>query len=132
MSSSRRDQLAAVAADLFRARGFAAVGVDDIAAAAGLTGPALYRHFPDKQAVLFEVLRGALEELWQTTTAAVSASGDDVEALLGTVATTCVDQRGLAVLWRHEGRHLPQERQRELRARSNAILTAWAKVLLAA
>src|SRR5690349_9213033 len=66
---SRRDQLAAVAAELFRARGYAAVGVSDIAAAAGLTGPALYRHFPDKQAVLFEVLRGALDELWQATTA---------------------------------------------------------------
>jgi AcrR family transcriptional regulator len=132
MARSRKDQLAAVAADLFRARGYAAVGVDDIAAAAGLTGPALYRHFPDKQTVLFEVLRGALEGLWETTTEAVSRAGDDVEPLLAAVAACCVDQRGLAVLWRREGRHLSKEQQRELRARSNAVLTAWAKVLLAA
>lgn len=132
MGTSRKDQLAAVAADLFRARGYAAVGVDDIAAAAGLTGPALYRHFPDKQAVLFEVLRSALQGLGETTTATVAASGDDVDALLAAVATCTLEQRGLAVLWRREGRHLSQPQRRELRERSNAILTAWAKVLLTA
>ncbi len=100
----------------------------DIAAAAGITGPAVYRHFPDKQAVLFHVLRHALDDVWATTTAAAST----VDDLLPAVAATTIEQRGLAALWRWEGRHLSQAQQRELRQRSNAVLAAWTKVLLAA
>ena len=53
---ARRDQLLSAAALLFRRRGFHAVGIDDIGAAVGLSGPAVYRHFPSKQALLREVI----------------------------------------------------------------------------
>src|SRR5258707_130618 len=43
----RKNQLTAIAARLFCARGYNGVGINDIAAAAGITGPALYRHFAD-------------------------------------------------------------------------------------
>src|SRR5690606_17721877 len=43
--SRRREELLAVAANLFAARGFTNVTVDDIGAAAGVSGPALYHHF---------------------------------------------------------------------------------------
>jgi AcrR family transcriptional regulator len=72
-SSSRRpdrkSQLTAIAAGLFCARGYEGVGINDIAAAAGFTGPALYRHFPDKQAVLARVLLSAIGGLEQATSA---------------------------------------------------------------
>ena len=45
---SRRVELLAVAAQLFAERGFANVTVDDIGAAAGVSGPALYHHFDGK------------------------------------------------------------------------------------
>ena len=48
----RREQLLQCAADLFSARGYHAVGIDDIGAAAGISGPGVYRHFPGKQALL--------------------------------------------------------------------------------
>ncbi len=39
-------------------RGYHGVSINDLGAAAGVSGPALYRHFASKQAVLGEVLVG--------------------------------------------------------------------------
>ena len=55
-SSERRGQLVAVAAELFLEHAYDAVTVEMIAARAGITGPGLYRHFPNKQALLIAVL----------------------------------------------------------------------------
>jgi AcrR family transcriptional regulator len=60
---SRRDQILATAAELFATRGFHGVSVADIGAACGISGPALYKHFPGKQAVLAEMLVSISEEL---------------------------------------------------------------------
>lgn len=48
----RRELLLQAASELFSARGYHAVGIDDIGEAAGITGPGVYRHFPSKQALL--------------------------------------------------------------------------------
>ena len=52
----RREQILATAAELFAARGFHGVSVADIGAACGISGPALYKHFASKDAVLAEML----------------------------------------------------------------------------
>jgi AcrR family transcriptional regulator len=130
----RKHQLATVAAELFRARGYRGVGINDIAAAAGITGPALYRHFADKQAVLAYVLLSSVRDMENQTTAALSAweslSGEQVDELLSNIAAASVERRDVAALWRWEGRHLSPKDQREIGKRSSAILTAWAKALL--
>ncbi|MEV6877014.1 TetR/AcrR family transcriptional regulator [Amycolatopsis sp. NPDC051128] len=128
----RKAQLAAVAAELFRARGFPGVGIKDIADAAGVTGPALYRHFADKQAILAYVVLSGFEDLEAATAEALSDSvspADQLESLLGLLATQAVERREIAALWRWEGRHLPKEDQREIARRSAQALTAWAKSL---
>ena len=51
-AAPRRELLLQAAADLFAARGFHDVGIDDIGTAAGITGPGVYRHFASKQALL--------------------------------------------------------------------------------
>lgn len=53
--AARREAILAAAAQLFADRGYAAVGMDDIGAAAGVTGPAIYRHFGAKASVLTAV-----------------------------------------------------------------------------
>src|SRR5690606_27243571 len=67
----RKSQLAAVASELFRQRGYHGVGINDIAAAAGVTGPAIYRHFADKQAILAHVLLSGLRDMEIATEAAL-------------------------------------------------------------
>ncbi|MDT7797435.1 MAG: hypothetical protein QOI78_868 [Actinomycetota bacterium] len=129
----RKAQLAAVAAELFRARGFPGVGIKDIADAAGVTGPALYRHFADKQAILAYVVLGGFEDLEAATAEALSDSvppADQLEALLTRLAAQAVERREIAALWRWEGRHLPKEDQREIARRSALALASWSKSLL--
>jgi AcrR family transcriptional regulator len=52
----RRQQILAAAAELFARRGFHGVGIDDIGAAVGISGPGVYRHFRSKDAVLGDLL----------------------------------------------------------------------------
>ena len=61
--SSRREQILAAAAELFARHGFHGVGIDEIGAAVGVSGPALYRHFRSKDAMLGEMLTSISEEL---------------------------------------------------------------------
>jgi AcrR family transcriptional regulator len=127
----RREQLAAVAAELFRARGYAGVGINDIAAAAGVTGPALYRHFADKRAVLAYVLLSGLEDLERGTQEALAALEQvPFDALLGRLASAAVQRRDLTALWRWEGRHLAPHDEREIAKRSTSVLTTWTRMLL--
>ena len=51
----RKTRILDVAAELFATRGFSGTGVDEIGDAVGVTGPALYRHFANKQAILDEI-----------------------------------------------------------------------------
>ena len=53
---SRRAQILAAAAERFARYGFHGVSIDDIGAAVGISGPALYRHFRSKEAMLAEML----------------------------------------------------------------------------
>ncbi|MBZ2197132.1 TetR/AcrR family transcriptional regulator [Ruania sp. N2-46] len=53
---SRRDEILAAAADLFARHGYRGVSIYDIGAAVGISGPALYRHFRSKDALLAEML----------------------------------------------------------------------------
>ncbi|MFN8227231.1 MAG: TetR/AcrR family transcriptional regulator [Mycobacterium sp.] len=56
LKSDRRSRLLAAAARQFAERGFAAVRLEDIGAAVDVSGPAIYRHFPNKEALLVELL----------------------------------------------------------------------------
>lgn len=51
-----KDRLLASAASLFAERGFHGVGIEELSASVGLTGPALYRHFKTKNALLAAML----------------------------------------------------------------------------
>ena len=54
MKAERRLQLVRAASRLFAERGFRAVSMEDLAAEAGVSGPAVYRHFASKEALLAE------------------------------------------------------------------------------
>src|SRR6202012_1927962 len=59
----RGAQILATAAGLFADRGFHGVSIDELGAAVGVSGPALYRYFPSKDAMLSEMLVGISERL---------------------------------------------------------------------
>src|SRR3954453_18705796 len=61
--AGRRGQILTAARELFARHGFHGVGIDDIGAAVGVSGPALYRHFRSKDAMLGEMLTSISEIL---------------------------------------------------------------------
>tara|TARA_R110002124_G_C8892940_1_gene509312 strand:+ start:362 stop:937 length:576 start_codon:yes stop_codon:yes gene_type:complete len=61
--ADRREALLAAAASLFAERGFTRVSLEELGAAAGVSGPAVYRHFDGKQDVLAAMLVDASTNL---------------------------------------------------------------------
>jgi AcrR family transcriptional regulator len=88
---SRREQILRAAAQLFAERGSRAVGVDDVGAAVGVTGPAIYRHFASKDAMLAEMLLRISERLLAGGTERIAAAGDSPAAQLHALVDFHVD-----------------------------------------
>jgi len=83
--SARRNELLALAADLFAERGLRATTVRDIADAAGILSGSLYHHFDSKESIVDEILRGFLDELfmrYREIAAAGLSSRATLEALV--------------------------------------------------
>ena len=83
--SDRRSQLIAAAERLVAERGYLAVRLEDIGAAVGVSGPAIYRHFPNKEALLVELLVGISTRLLAGATAVVETADDPADALDGLI-----------------------------------------------
>src|SRR6202046_5943028 len=83
--SDRRLQLLAAAERLFAERGFLAVRLEDIGAATGVSGPAIYRHFPNKESLLVELLVGISTRLLDGARGVRSRQTDAAAALNGLI-----------------------------------------------
>jgi AcrR family transcriptional regulator len=79
--ADRRDALLAAAAHLFAERGYAGVTLEELGAAVGVSGPAVYRHFSGKPAVLAALLLEASEGLLDGGGTVVDAAVDAEAAL---------------------------------------------------
>jgi AcrR family transcriptional regulator len=84
--ADRREALLDAAASLFAERGFTRVSLEDLGAAVGVSGPAVYRHFEGKQAVLGALLVGVSELLSSGGRAVVDSARDDAAALTALIA----------------------------------------------
>ncbi|GGZ57328.1 TetR family transcriptional regulator [Streptomyces inusitatus] len=88
---TRREQILREAARLFAERGFHGVGVDEIGAAVGISGPGLYRHFAGKDAMLAELLVGISERLLSGGRLRARESASDPGALLAALIDGHID-----------------------------------------
>src|SRR6218665_587741 len=79
--AERRTALLSQAARLFSDHGFDGVSIEDLGASVGVSGPAVYRHFASKQAVLAALLVGVSEGLLDGGHAVVDAADDASSAL---------------------------------------------------
>ncbi|TFD23705.1 TetR/AcrR family transcriptional regulator [Cryobacterium sp. TMS1-13-1] len=79
--ADRRSALLGAAATLFSRSGFNGVSIEDLGAAAGVSGPAVYRHFSGKQAVLAALLIDVSQDLVAGGHAVVSETTDAAAAL---------------------------------------------------
>jgi AcrR family transcriptional regulator len=86
-AEQRREQLFAVALELFAVRGYRATTMDDIAEQAGVTKPLLYQHFSSKRALYLELVDSIAQDLLAAIRKAVMrAEGPRQQVELGFAA----------------------------------------------
>ncbi len=128
----RRELLLQSAADLFSAKGYHAVGIDDIGAAAGISGPGVYRHFASKQALLEALCDRALSSMLegaQHIPTEYDDPGRALEALVDLHVDFAVARRALLGVWLREQRALSDDVRRSMRRRLRAYEQPWREVL---
>lgn len=127
-TGSRREQIVAAAAELFARRGFHGVGIDDIGAAVGISGPALYRHFRSKDAVLGQMLLDISEKLLTGGRQRVAAVEDPAQALR-TLVRWQVDfalaQPALITVQTRDLANLSETDQRQVRRLQRSYVEVW-------
>ncbi|MET7367907.1 TetR/AcrR family transcriptional regulator [Streptomyces sp. NPDC005566] len=136
---TRREQILREAARLFAERGFHGVGVDEIGAAVGISGPGLYRHFPGKDAMLAELLVGISERLLAggrlrvTEDAASSGSSprDLLDALIEGHIDFALDDRPLITLHDRELDRLRDTDRKRVRQLQRQYVEVWVEVVRA-
>ena len=130
--SDRRSQLLAAAERLIAEKGFLAVRLEDIGAAAGVSGPAIYRHFSNKEALLVELLVGISTRLLAGAQAVVAEAPDPATALDGLIEFHLDFALGESDLIRIQDRdlaHLPAAAQRQVRRAQRRYVEIWVGVL---
>jgi AcrR family transcriptional regulator len=123
---AKADRQAAIlheAARLFAERGFSGVSLEDLGGAVGVSGPALYRHFANKQALLGAILVGVSDRLLEGGRRVIASGGSPADQLTAIIAfhvdfalrdadVIRVQDRDLASL-SDEDRHAVRRLQRE-------------------
>ena len=123
----RRERILASATSLFEENGFHGAGIDDIAAAAGVTGPAIYRHFKNKDAVLVALFDRLAERLSAILDAVATHEGREaLETLVRLHVRLAFEERALIVVYISEERNLPDAERRRVRRAHRAYVEAWA------
>lgn len=133
---TRREQILAAAAELFAERGFHGVGVDEIGAAVGISGPGLYRHFAGKDAMLAELLVGISERLYSGgRRRLVDADGRPhppqraLAALINGHIEFALDDRALITVHDRELDRLRDEDRKRVRRLQRQYVELWVGVL---
>ncbi|WP_314412095.1 SACE_7040 family transcriptional regulator [Streptomyces kroppenstedtii] len=130
---TRREQILREAARLFAERGFHGVGVDEIGAAVGISGPGLYRHFAGKDAMLAELLVGISEQLLTGGKRRVAESGGDPEVLLDSLIEGhidfALDDRPLITLHDRELDRLRDSDRKLVRQLQRQYVELWVEVV---
>ncbi|MEV4717282.1 TetR/AcrR family transcriptional regulator [Micromonospora noduli] len=132
---SRKDEILEIAVGLFAARGYHGVSMDDIGAAAGVTGPALYHHFAGKEAMLAAALIPVSEGLLAGGRERAAGGSDDprgvLESLIDFHVEFALANPAVIALHLHELDRLPEEPRRRIRRLQRLYVEDWVTVLTA-
>lgn len=117
------------AARLFYARGFHGVGVDEIGVAAGVTGPAIYRHFRNKDEILATLFDQAMDRLLQLAGPRREDPWEELRALVRAQAEFALRDRELLSVYSREDRSLAEPSRRRLHRRQRQHVERWVDTL---
>jgi AcrR family transcriptional regulator len=129
---SRREAVLAEAVRLFASRGYASVGIEDIAGELGIAGPSIYNHFPSKVDMLTTALtRGAACLSVQVTECLAEADSPagGLRALVSGYARFTFRHPYLVDLLVCETRNLPEADQRAAVLAQREYVAEWVHLL---
>jgi AcrR family transcriptional regulator len=132
LKAHRRQRLLNAASRLFAERGFRAVSIDDLAAEAGVSGPAVYRHFDSKESLLAELLIRVSEELLELGTVHSRNAVSPFEALRQLIAfhtEFALRDRDLIRIQDHDFASLAVADAKTVSRLQRAYLEVWVEVL---
>ena len=122
---NRDERILDAAEKLFYDRGFDGVGVDEIGAAAGVSGSAIYRHFHGKSEILAALFDRAIDALQVSVAGPRRDPTAELELLIRSFATFAAKNRQLAGIWEREHRSLTEPYQRPYQRRLRSYLARW-------
>lgn len=128
------DRVLREAARLFARRGFHGTTIEDLGAACGISGPAVYKHFASKDEVLARLLVGISEQLLEGGRAVVAAAATPDDAVRGLVAFHADFATAQPDLIRVQDRdlaNLSATAARRVRSLQRAYVEVWVEVLRA-
>ncbi len=134
-TGGRRETIIRSAARLFARHGYPATGIDDIGAAAGITGPGVYRHFENKNDLLGEVVRRAIDPVLEGVADVVAEADSDwavLEGLVHNMVEAVLDDRAAWAVVVREQRHLDLTARRALGRAHRMHTEEWVHALAGA
>ena len=130
--ADRRSALLHAAAALFAERGFERVSLEDLGAAVGISGPAVYRHFASKQAVLAALLIDVSRELVAGADTVIRSSVDPASALVALIAfhvDFAISNPDVIVVQDRDLSSLQPDDRDQVRSLQRGYIEAWVGVL---
>lgn len=128
----RRSEILATAARLFARSGYHGVSIDDLGAELGISGPAIYRYFAGKEALLAEMLTDISRRLLDGAQRRISAQSDPHARLVALVEFhidfALTEPELIAVQFRDLG-SLPDRERRLVRSLQRQYVGLWVEVL---
>lgn len=124
---SRRQQILDIAAVEFAKRGFHGVTIDDLGKACGISGPALYKHFASKDALLAEMLVSISERLLEEGRRRADIGG--LSALIEWHVNFALEHPALIVVQDRDWASLPDDAREQVRRLQREYVDVWTGVL---
>ncbi|QHC00185.1 TetR family transcriptional regulator [Epidermidibacterium keratini] len=134
LKAERTDLLLREAARLFAQRGYRGVSLEELASAVGVSGPALYRHFPNKEAILAEVLRDVSRRLrdgGQVRVAEAASPQEALEALVDFHADFALGETDHIRVHNRDLRTLADDASGQVRKTQREYVELWVDQLVA-
>lgn len=125
-AAERHEQLADVAARRFHEFGYHGVSLGGVAAEAGVTGPAVYRYFRNKEALLAAAIDSGLTIVEQ---AVADGARGTLEDLVGAVAVAGLRRPDMWVLLQRESRFLSPALRDPVQQRFGGLVDAFSRRL---
>jgi len=128
----RANLILKAAANLFAEQGYDSVSINQIGFAAGVTGPAVYRYFPSKEALLVAIYEHLYRRNGEGLNAALSETAESretLERLIDHQIELAIEEAEKIRIVAAEERHLPEAEAEALSAQRRKALRIWTDVI---